>query len=179
MDYFTDATTNKVLDCSKADYKKLKSLADKMDQDEELGPSGLMMDYEKLGTSGLLYIYGKEVFNPDVISSEFIKALGRLLKKNKLKTLAMGISYTASKHAPESHGGNLLIFYDCGYMDYQVCLRSGNHSIRTAVKAINKLLTKSPINTGLNESESEALVVLVEKLDWRGPELPEDNSYDV
>ena len=109
MNYNTVMTAGGSIPCSQKEYEKIKAMLDELnDSDESTG-----IDCEWDEKDGI-YFFGEEVALVENLSGEILKKIGQLLKKAKVKHLELGLAFTASKLAPESHGGTYVRILQSG-----------------------------------------------------------------
>lgn len=108
--YYSIATACDAIPGTADDFEHLLGLltVDPMEGDpSEFQIHGFELEYFGTDTTkpGSIYLKAPESCDVDAIPKKFCKALGKLLKKSKLKFLQIGVAMTCDRLRPDSHGG--------------------------------------------------------------------------
>jgi hypothetical protein len=113
-EYYSEMVASSELEISPEQIAELERLLEESDEKAEWY-SGIRIQktdrnlytdiWPEAVSDSKVLIYSDESCSPDLLSSEFLKYLGTLIKENNLRYLEFGIAYTSNEMLPKSHGG--------------------------------------------------------------------------
>jgi len=111
---YSQCTPECVLKATKKEAENLIKLAQYTEEQEDAGEyHGFSFEYY----NGF-YMYAEDNFDVSYFGTDFLKALGKLIKKNKMEYLLFGYAYTCSKLRPGEFGGGEFRIYTDGKIKY-------------------------------------------------------------
>jgi len=103
------------LQCSKEDFENLHTLLENCEDAGHGFTIEFYPDGDEATENGQLYIFAEDIGNEDALSDEFLDALSKIIKKNNLSYIVLGVAHTCSKMRPGDFGGG----------DYRITAKGG------------------------------------------------------
>jgi len=118
--YYTHATSDQLVPCSHEEYERLNELlmVDRFDEQECAIIHDFVLGYSSMsgGTECGAHLKSDDCgcATPDLLPPEFLVEFGKLLARNNIEYLTIGLAFSADKLAVGSHGGEYLRIYPNG-----------------------------------------------------------------
>ena len=105
---YSQATMGGTIPCNRDEYLGLIRALDKGQDNEDYEPHGFTAVPFHNPDYRYFYMCSGESCNVDALPKPFLKLLGRLLARNKMRYVSIGVAYTCDKPRPGEFGG-----YEC------------------------------------------------------------------
>lgn len=115
--YYTVACANDTFPCTASEAKELNDLLAEPLADEEAEKSGMRVEYDPASKSGYL-VTADASANPEALPEKFLKALGKILKRERWPYLEVGVAFTCDSYRPGSHGGDAFRIHHDGTREW-------------------------------------------------------------